>query len=214
MTCRRLKERLDDYVDEILDGDETRQLEQHAASCDACRQLVERERKLRKLLREYGDSSVTMPDATYFDTALVKAARDGRKRQHKRSWLTGFGSAAAAGVAIWIVSSIWFSAPGNDPVEPAIPTVTMALAEPRTVNLVFSSVSELQDATLTVLLPEGIEIAGFEGQREITWMTDLRTGKNVLPLRLIATSPSSGELLATLKHGDDDRTFRLRVDVS
>jgi hypothetical protein len=66
---------------------------------------------------------------------------------------------------------------------------------------------------MTVFLPEGIEIDGFAGQREITWMTSLKAGENILPLTLIATSPSGGELLATLRHEDDDKTFRLKVAV-
>jgi hypothetical protein len=33
----------------------------------------------------------------------------------------------------------------------------------------------------------------------------------VLPLTLIATSSQGGELLATLRHEDDDRTFRVQV---
>ena len=166
---------------------------------------------LRKLLKEYGDSSVTIPDTAFFDGALVAAARSGSKQQRKRSWLTGFGSAIAAGLAIWIVSTALITSPIDQPATSVIPTITMALEEPRTVNLVFSSARALDGATLTVSLPAGIEIAGFEGQQEITWLTSLSEGKNVLPLRLIGTMPTDGELLATLKHGDDDRTFRLRI---
>ena len=62
------------------------------------------------------------------------------------------------------------------------PGVTMALEEPRTVNLVFASAEALVDATMTVSLPPGVEIEGFAGQREITWMTSLKEGRNVLPL--------------------------------
>jgi hypothetical protein len=90
----------------------------------------------------------------------------------------------------------------------------MVLEEPRTVNLVFSSATDLDDAVLTVNLPAGIEIEGFAGQREITWMTSLQAGKNILPLRLIAMTPHGGELLARLEHDGRDRTFRIRVEVS
>ena len=214
MSCKELKENFDDYVDETLDGRLGAELRQHAASCDACQQLIGRERLLRDSLREYGDSSMPTPDATFFDRTLIAAERQGTKQQHKRSWMTGFGSAVAAGMAIWLLSGVLIDAPTTDPANASIPTVTMALEEPHTVNLVFSSLTALDDATLTVMLPEGIELAGFEGQREITWMTSLKKGKNLLPLRLIATMPTDGELLATLRHGEDDRTFRLQVNVS
>jgi anti-sigma factor RsiW len=214
MNCTDLKEKFDDYVDGTLASAEAEQLRQHARSCDACQQLIDREQKLRSALSEYADSSIAIPGADFFDQALVTAARRGIRQQHKRSWMTGFGSAVAAGLAIWVLSGVLFNAPDGVVVDPAMPTITMALEEPRTINLVFSSATVLDDATLTVLLPEGVELAGFEGQREITWVTSLKEGKNLLPLRLIATVPTEGVLLATLKHGEDDRVFRLRVEVS
>jgi hypothetical protein len=90
----------------------------------------------------------------------------------------------------------------------------MALEEPRTVNLVFSSSEALESATLTVSLPDGVELAGFPGQSEISWETSLNEGRNFLPLTLIALTPVGGELLARLEHEDRDRVFRLQLDVS
>lgn len=214
MTCKDLKDTFDDYIDGVLDETSATRLEQHVASCDACQQLVNREQRLGSLLRDYGESSVPTPSAAYFDRALIAAARAGNKQQHKRSWMTGFGSAVAAGLAIWILGSTLITAPDTAPVDVKIPAITMSLEAPRTVNLVFSSASDLENATLTILLPDGIELAGFAGRREITWVTGLRKGKNLLPLRLIATAAVGGELLATLRHGEDDRTFRLRIEVS
>jgi hypothetical protein len=178
------------------------------------------DREIAALLKDY-----PMPEATvgFFDQALVRATHEGSRRQRKRWLVTGFlmaglGSAVAAGLAFWIVGGFLLSTPelpGANPVaaETGIPGITMTLAEPRTVNLVFASVESLDAATLTVLLPEGIEMSGFPGQREVTWETSLRPGKNLLPLKLIATSPFGGEVLATLRHEDRGRTFRLRVDV-
>jgi hypothetical protein len=98
--------------------------------------------------------------------------------------------------------------------QPAIPGVTIVLEQEHTVRLVFASATALDSATLTVSLPDGIELAGFPGQREISWETSLQEGKNLLPLTLIALTPAGGELLATLEHKDRNRTFRLLVDVS
>lgn len=214
MTCKRLDNLLDDYIDGALGTTVTTEVETHIERCADCQQAVSRARELQGLLREYGDSSMPTPDATYFDEALVHAAKAGRQQQHKRSWLTGFGSAVAAGLAVWAVATMLLGGPANVPPAADVPLVAMSIEEPRTVNLVFSSTSSLENATLTVLLPEGVQIAGFEGQREITWVTSLNEGKNVLPLKLVAVYPTQGELLATLKHGEDDRVFRLLVNVS
>ncbi len=167
------------------------------------------DRELLDLLSDYGDVSAPRPDEGFYDRAIAKAVNEGTKRQRNRWVMTGFGGAVAAAMALWIVSGVFFEAPGID--TPAVPAVTMALEEPQTLNLVFSSATPLENATMTVHLPDGVEIDGMAGQREITWMTSLKAGRNILPLTLVATTPIGGELLATLQHEDDDKTFRLQV---
>jgi len=167
------------------------------------------DRELLELLRDYGDVSVPCPADGFYDRAIARAVHEGHTRQRRRWIMTGFGGAVAAAMALWIVSGMFMTTP--DMQDAAVPSVTMALEQPQTFNLVFSSATALEDATMTVLLPEGVEIDGFAGQREISWITSLREGRNILPLTLIATAPVSGELMATLRHDDDDKTFRLQV---
>ena len=168
------------------------------------------ERELLELMKDY-----PMPEATtgFYDEALVTAAQEGRRRQKRRWVMTGFGSAVAAGLAIFVVAMMLNSTADIPAVDDSIPGVTIALAEPQTVNLVFASADALDTAKLTVMLPAGIELEGFPGQREISWETSLAEGRNLLPLNLIAVSPVGGELLARLEHDDRDRTFRLQVNV-
>jgi anti-sigma factor RsiW len=213
MNCKQQSDNLEDLVDGRLDDGVAATLREHAKACEGCRQAIAEAGRLGERLREYGRTDVPVPDSAFFDQALVRAQVRGARQLRNRWWLKGFGSAVAAGFALWVMAGVFFEAPGTTGAGTGIPGVTMALAEPRTVNLVFSSATELDDATLTVALPPGIEIAGFEGRREITWVTSLRQGRNILPLRLVATTPQGGELLATLQHDDDDRTFRLRVTV-
>lgn len=210
MTCTQINEKLDDYMDGILDAAEIVMLDEHVDHCDSCRHTVEAEQKLRGLLKDY---PVPAPDTAYFDRAIARATHVSANRQRNRWLMTGFGGAIAAGLLAWIVGGILLQTPDITGPSADIPGVTMALEEPRIVNLVFSSDTVLDGAVLTVRLPQGIEIEGFAGQREITWMTSLQAGKNILPLKLIATESSGGELLARLEHEDRDRTFRIRVTI-
>jgi hypothetical protein len=173
--------------------------------------LDKQDQEILALLKDY-----PMPEATagYFDQALVRATHEGSRRQRNRWLVTGFGSAIAAGLVLWMIGGFFLTTPDLPLADPTIPGITMTLEEPRTINLVFASAEALDAATLTVQLPPGIEMSGFPGQREVTWETSLSAGKNLLPLKLIATSPLGGEVYATLRHGDRGRTFRLRVDVS
>ena len=169
------------------------------------------EQELLEMLKEY---PVPEAQAGFYDQSLVQAARQGRRRQRNRWLMTGFGSAVAAGLAIWVITGMLMTTPEVPGTQAAIPGITIALEQEHTVRLVFASATALNSAVLTVSLPEGIELAGFPGQREISWETSLQEGKNFLPLTLIALTPAGGELLARLEHEDRDRTFRLRLDVS
>lgn len=211
MTCTQLTEKLDDYVDGLMDRAASATLAAHIEDCADCQQVLAGEHKLRESLKDYGASTMPHPDAAFFDRALVKAAQNGTRRQRNRWVMTGVGGTIAAGLVLWMLGGMFLKTP--DIPEAAIPAIAMTLEEPRTLNLVFSSATALANATMTVVLPQGVEVAGFAGQRQITWMTSLSEGKNVLPLTLIATSPQGGELMATLRHEGDDRTFRVRVTV-
>lgn len=169
------------------------------------------DQEVQALLRDY-----PMADASagFYDQALARATHEGSRRQRNRWVMTGFGSAIAAGLALWLIGGFFLTAPDLPEPDPTIPGVAMTLEVPRTINLVFASETALEGATLTVTLPDGIELAGFPGQREIAWETSLVEGKNYLPLELIALTPVGGEVLARLEHNNRDRTFRLRIEVS
>ena len=170
-----------------------------------------KDQEILELLKDY-----PMTDATagFYDRALARATHDGTRRQRNRWLMTGFGSAIAAGIVLWFIGGFFLTTPTSPAPDAAIPGIVMTLEEPRTVNLVFASKTALDTATLTVSLPDGIELAGFPGQKEITWQTSLTEGRNLLPLELIALTPAGGEVLARLEHDDRGRTFRLRVDIS
>ena len=172
------------------------------------------EREDQEVLELLKDYPMATADAGFYGQALARATFEGSRRLRNRWVMTGFGSAIAAGLVLWMFSGIFLSTSDLPAPDTNIPGIAMTLEEPRTVNLVFASAAALDAATLTVTLPNGVELAGFPGQREITWQTSLNEGKNFLPLELIALTPTGGEVLARLEHEDRDRTFRLRIEVS
>ncbi len=165
---------------------------------------------LDELLKDY-----PMPEAEagFYDRALLNASREGTRRQRNRWMFTGFGSAVAAGVAVLLMIGLFSNSPDVPAPDSSIPGVTIALQQPRTINLMFGSKEALDNAMLTVTLPDGIELDGFPGQKEVTWETSLAAGKNMLPLTLVAVKPVSGEVFARLSHMDRQQTFQIHIDV-
>jgi hypothetical protein len=94
------------------------------------------------------------------------------------------------------------------------PAVTLALDEPRTINLVFDARSALADVELTVDLPPGIELVTHPGERRIVARAELAAGDNALPLTLVARTGPGGHLAARLRQGDDRKVFVVDVTVA
>jgi len=211
MTCDQTHTQLDEYLDGALPADDLALFGTHLEQCAECRAIAETAKGVQTRLSQYGARAIPTPTADFYTRSLAKAAQSGMRRQRNRWVMTGFSGAIAATLMIWMVSSVFFTAPQME--QPTIPSVTMALEAPQTFNLVFSSSEALSNASMTVNLPAGIEIDGFAGQNEITWMTSLKEGRNILPLTLVATSSFGGELLATLQHENDNKVFRLQVSV-
>ena len=105
------------------------------------------DQEIQALLKDYPMPQAT---ATFYDQALARATHEGTRRQRNRWMMTGFASAVAAGLALWIIGGFFMTAPILPGAEPGIPGITMTLEEPRTVKLMFASATALEAAMLTV----------------------------------------------------------------
>jgi hypothetical protein len=168
--------------------------------------IADTDRELAALLQAHAAPS---PPPGLFDRAVQHALEVRRRDRQRHARPPGRRAAIAAGTALLATGLILASATW---LASAVPTVTVTVNEPETVRLVFAADDPLEEATMTVRLPAGVELAGFPGEREIRWATSLAEGPNLLPLTLIATAPGTREIEARLEHESRDRTFRLRID--
>jgi hypothetical protein len=213
MNCRQFNhfreyfECLDEYLRGRPVESELRAAVTHLRACAACQRRLKLADELRAALR---DLPVPAPRPGFFGEALARAqaprAVSGRRWQH----LVGAALAASLVLGLglgWLPNSV------RTPSE-TLPGVTIALRELRTVHLALSAERDLKQATLNIALPQGIEIQGFPGQRDIRWQTDLARGVNMLALPLVAVSAHGGALVARLEHGDRSTEFTVKLQVN
>ena len=98
--------------------------------------------------------------------------------------------------------------------DKGIAGLAITIHETEVVRLAFDSAIELQNATLMVQLPPGIEISGYENESSLKWSTTILQGRNVLELPVVAHSGGGGILVATVVHDDKRREFQIQIDVS
>ena len=97
MDCESIRAMLDAYIDGELPEDEARALENHAQSCEACRQELEAAKLLREALAHM-DEEIAVPLEA--QAAWRSAVRAEAKRRGGRKWLRVAYAAAAALVLV------------------------------------------------------------------------------------------------------------------
>jgi hypothetical protein len=208
MNCSKVQERLDDYIDGELDMLAHTAVREHLGGCSGCRvRLVE----LHDLVARLVDLPVPSPAAGFEDRVLQRARSVHEKRspaQGRHGWL-----AAALAASLFAGVGIGLRVDRSASESTALQRVAVVLEQERTLRLLFRSAGDADAVTFTVVLPEGVEVDGFPGRREISWQGGLKPGANLLQLPLVAHTAGGGVLVTRIREGERSRTFRLDIRV-
>ncbi len=209
MNCERLLTELDSYLDGDLSAEQRGQLEAHLAECEACRALVAEAQTVQEALREIP----VPPMRPGFAGQAIKRATE-HHSHHRRGFIAGFSSALAASVLLALFIGKILPNMGSSPDSGVTPPVVISLQQPQTVNLVFDVATAMENATLSIELPDNVEVIGFPGQQVITWKTNLQPGRNILPLPLKGIMHSSSALVASIELEGRKKSIRIPIKVS
>ena len=212
MRCSEAQNTLDEYLDEDLAFRPRRELETHVARCDACQRDLAQRKDLRIAL---ANLTAARPSEDFFDRALANAVQVRTRRRSDRvtAWTKARSLALAATIACAFATALVLQQPSIGTPFTQVPEATIVMPEVTPVSLVFWAESELQDARLSIQLPQSIALAGYEKRSSLTWRTDLEAGKNLLRLPLVGHVATADEVTATLEHPQGTKKFRLKITV-
>ncbi|MDH5393343.1 MAG: zf-HC2 domain-containing protein [Gammaproteobacteria bacterium] len=204
MNCKIVLTQIDDYIDAALEPVQHQQVQSHLGICDSCHQSWQQELEFRQLLKEH---PVPAAKAGLEERVFAKLPR--KTRASKNAFMAGFSGAIAAGIVLFIVATVVFQPDVQQPVA----NIVLTLHESKKVNMLFDVPERVAEATVSMQVPEHIEIAGRKGLHQIEWKTALKKGKNLLSLPIVAKMMASGELVAKIKYGKQEKVFRLKLDI-
>ena len=204
MECSEFARQLDDLLDGRLHALGRKSIEEHLGRCPDCRQLHEHAVAVLETVRKLAPPAM---HPGFIDQALSRATRPAVGAARPK-WRPVLGMALAASLVLGVALGV-FLATRSEPVH----AVALTVDRPETVRLMFNSAKPLKAATLSLALPENVELVGYGGRRELSWQTDLREGGNLMQLPLVARGVAKQELVASLSHGGNSKTFRLKIDV-
>lgn len=214
MTCNEQHTRMDDYIDGQLQQTLRDAFDAHLKSCASCRKALTNEQAFRAELKAL---PVPAASAGFADRVLQQAAGSAQQvsSRHRRSgFVTGFGSALVAGLALWVVVGFF---PAQMDVTPdgkaPLQMVTIALNETQDVKLVFNAEQVVLGAKISIELPDNVAIAGYPGRRHLQWQTDLAKGSNLLRLPVVGSMAEAGQLVAHIEHDNKVTTLTIQINV-
>lgn len=204
MNCKIGLNLVDDYLGGYLDQDTRQALETHLETCASCRARFAQDRDLRQRLQA---QLVAQPAAGFADRVMLRTVEHHQqKKRHNWSFISG---AVAASLVIAITSFVLRLAPhtGSEAQQ------SLALNQVTRVALAMDSREELKGATITLRLPDNVELKGFPGQRMISWKTDLNRGTNLLALPVKGVAAKNGLLVARLEYGNKSKEYKVELNV-
>ena len=206
MNCTDLQTKIDDYLDGELSPEMQKAFTSHIDRCVSCQQSFEQIKALSHALKTLPvvEASPDFEARVFGEVRRQHAGRSDAVHFGNR-FTTGFATAMAAGLALWFVSTVFF--PQLDVKQPH--AITVSLDQVRTVRLMFEAPADLDHVTLSVILPQNIELDGFAGQKQLVWQTSLKKGENILALPVTAIADGQGELIAELNYGEKTKQFRV-----
>lgn len=208
MNCRKALEYRDDYMDGYLNQEEKAAVRAHLDSCPQCHAAFKRDEEMLHALRAM---PVPAPSPGFVRRSL-QHAQSARGWRLPKNLTPVFSAAMAACLVLWLVSGLprMINQPATE-----LPTaqLTIKINEQKIVNVVVNVPRDLLDAHVTIELPEQVEMVGFPGRSEIEWKTDLRKGKNLLSLPIVAKRTGNVELVTRINHENKSKLLKLAMKI-
>ncbi len=205
MNCTDIQNQLDSYLDNDLTANEHRLIDFHINNCSSCKQHLKEAMAVREALKSL---PVIGALANFENRVFAEVRKQHTQKTGGGRFISGFATAIAASVFFWVVSTLFFA---QQPLLSEQNIITVAINESRSVRLMFDAPSDIQQVTLSLELPENIELEGYPGKPQLSWNTSLKKGQNVLSLPINAIQAGKGELIAQLRYGGKTKIYRLII---
>ena len=207
MNCEIVSENMPGIVAGELASELLADCEKHIRQCSGCREELRGAESLSLLKgRDGGITPAGLLDGIKHELVKPRATLRGRRG----FWLgTGFGGAIAASLLVLALTFGSFGPMADR--SPAVAEFTIALNEPRNMDIAIETDRALAGASISILLSGGVELDGYGGRRELSWTTDLVAGVNRLSLPILAVNSAGGQMVVRLDHPDSEQMFVVQL---
>lgn len=208
--CRHFRAHWSRFRFKELDEAENARLRRHLENCRRCGQYDREMRAVVDCLKGLSISEQHEVESARAEYLLEKAY------QRYRTAARGRRAMAATLLAGFIGGTLFWAALSEVKQESAYPlishaqTVSLPIAGVKNISLAIDSDRALAEVTFTIELPDGVEVDGYPGQRQLSWQGQLQAGLNRLTLPLLTHRQArEGVLKARIEYAGGGRELVL-----
>jgi hypothetical protein len=207
MNCQSILERIDTVASHPLSAAERQSWAGHLTACDECSDALRGAEALQVVRQQ----PVLAAPVGLYQRMLDRTVQASQPaKPGGQFWLgAGFGGAVAAAIVAVVVTLGFLGE--QTPSQSVAAEFMISMQESRELNIAIDSEHALPGARISIILPEGVQLAGYGGQRELTWTDDLAAGVNKLTLPLIALAQSGGQMIVKLDHENSHQVFFINL---
>lgn len=215
MTSEHVTDLLHDYLDGSLSPTVAAMVARHFESCPSCANEISELRIVQRSLVLWPAPAARTGALERMLKVAVGMPPPSVSWWRRPTW-TLAGVSAAAALMLTVGFGLGLRAAHRDTKGPEIMLAAQPVElgpEVKTVALMFRASDKLSGATISVWLPDDVQIPGRPDVRHLDWQTDLNRGPNLLELPLIATGPRGGTLLVHLSQGSLVRALEVPITI-
>lgn len=209
MNCIELNTQLDDICSKALSKEVMREAEEHLATCYRCSEALAEHKQYLTMMQQFSSPELEAGKGARMLRNAAQSSEGALESPH--GFAKGF---IAASILFVCMLTGWNLMPeyGSSPV---VAQQTHYISTD--VNLVIYVPQDMPNADLNLLLPDAVLLAGFEGDRELTWSVDLKQGANTLSLPIKVPSDinlNKGlHFIAKINFNNKEKQFDLNVNL-
>ncbi|HEX5056229.1 MAG TPA: hypothetical protein VFX02_06995 [Gammaproteobacteria bacterium] len=210
LECRHFRAHWSRFRFKELEEAEGLRMRRHLESCRRCQKYSQQMQAIVDCLKGMGKAGQNELESVRVERLLENAC------QRHRIAARGRQAMAATLLAGFIGGALFWAALDEVKHEPAYPiishtqTISLPIAGVKNISLAIDSDRVLQEVTFTIELPEGVELDGYPGQRQLSWQGPLHAGLNRLTLPLLTNHQAhEGVLKARIEYAGGGRELVL-----
>ncbi len=204
MNCNRLH----NYLDTAPLGTPPPEVLEHLSHCAACRKTWMLGRETLKILQMLPEPPVPY---AFAERVLAFTRRPGEPRHHgaAKGWALALAALLLLGIGIGIALQ-WAAAPTAG-YQLRAGAILVPADTATVVRIALDAAHPLHHVDFIVNVPQGMQLQGHPGERQVAWSGELAQGRNVLNLQLVAEPGTAGTLETVLHYAGRDNIFKVQV---